>query len=275
MNSHQGYLRKMRVRLDNPVCYAMRVGDQEVALNPLVGKPIVIEHTGSIRCIHCLQPTRKSFSQGYCYRCFQTLAECDGCIMDPVRCHFHLGTCRDPDWGRSYCFQSHVVYMANTSGTKIGITRDRPVETRWIDQGATQAGVVAHVASRKAAGELEHLCRQYMSDRTAWQRMLKGEADRKDLTEQWRLLREQIGGPLEQMMNEYAGHEFILHNEISAVHINYPVDQYPQKVRSLNLEREGQVGGVLHGIKGQYLMLDAGVINIRKYTGYEIILSIE
>jgi hypothetical protein len=27
---------------------------------------------------------------------------------------------------------------------------------------------------------------------------------------------------------------------------------------------------VLHGIKGQYLLLDTGVINIRKFSGYEV-----
>ncbi|MFE1970930.1 DUF2797 domain-containing protein, partial [Acinetobacter baumannii] len=29
---------------------------------------------------------------------------------------------------------------------------------------------------------------------------------------------------------------------------------------------------VLQGIKGQYLIFDIGVINIRKYTGYELIV---
>ena len=30
------------------------------------------------------------------------------------------------------------------------------------------------------------------------------------------------------------------------------------------------VEGTLMGIKGQYLMFDTGVINVRKFTGYEI-----
>ena len=50
----------------------------------------------------------------------------------------------------------------------------------------------------------------------------------------------------------------------------YPVQAWPTRVRSFNLDKDPTAGGVLQGIKGQYLIFDAGVINLRKYTGYEV-----
>ena len=53
----------------------------------------------------------------------------------------------------------------------------------------------------------------------------------------------------------------------------YPVMQYPAKVTSHNLDKTPQVSGVLLGIKGQYLILDSGVINLRKYSGYKMTVA--
>jgi hypothetical protein len=52
--------------------------------------------------------------------------------------------------------------------------------------------------------------------------------------------------------------------------VRYPVLAYPDKVRSHNLEKEPLLEGTLLGIKGQYLIFDQAVINIRKYTGYRV-----
>ena len=57
------------------------------------------------------------------------------------------------------------------------------------------------------------------------------------------------------------------------VDINFPVLEFPQKVKSLNLDKQPVVEGVLQGIKGQYLILDTGVINIRKFTAYNVQFS--
>jgi hypothetical protein len=51
---------------------------------------------------------------------------------------------------------------------------------------------------------------------------------------------------------------------------NYPVCRYPDKVRALNLDKTPEVSGELRGMKGQYLILSAGVLNIRKFSGYEV-----
>jgi hypothetical protein len=58
------------------------------------------------------------------------------------------------------------------------------------------------------------------------------------------------------------------------VDIHFPVDSYPVKIKSFNFDKNPEVSGVLHGIKGQYLLLDTGVINIRKFSGYEVEFSI-
>ena len=135
----RGALDKMAARLDAPVQYAFRLGELQVPVNPLIGKTLRLEYLGAIHCSHCGRKTNKSFSQGYCYPCFKKLPQCDLCIVSPEKCHHELGTCRDPEWGTSFCMTDHVVYLANSSGIKVGITRATQLPTRWLDQGATQA----------------------------------------------------------------------------------------------------------------------------------------
>ncbi len=55
--------------------------------------------------------------------------------------------------------------------------------------------------------------------------------------------------------------------------IKYPVTQYPEKVKSITLDKQSLIEGTLLGIKGQYLILDNGVINIRRHSGYKIEFS--
>ncbi|PLX22597.1 MAG: hypothetical protein C0599_05975 [Salinivirgaceae bacterium] len=58
--------------------------------------------------------------------------------------------------------------------------------------------------------------------------------------------------------------------------ITYPVEKYPVKVKSVNLDKTPDFKSVLHGIRGQYLIFEDGqVLNVRKYNGYEIELNIE
>lgn len=137
----RGALSKMTARLESnaPVQYAFRLDDREVAVNPLIGRPLRLEYLGSIFCTHCGRKTKKSFSQGYCYPCFTRLAQCDSCIVSPEKCHYEQGTCREPEWGERFCMTDHVVYLANSSGVKVGITRASQIPTRWIDQGARRS----------------------------------------------------------------------------------------------------------------------------------------
>ena len=62
--------------------------------------------------------------------------------------------------------------------------------------------------------------------------------------------------------------------QADAINIRYPVLQYPDKVKSINLDKTPEFSGQLLGIKGQYWMLDGDrVINMRKYAGYELSIS--
>ena len=125
-----GALDKLRAALTAPVTYAMPVGESEVPLNEHLGRRLRIEFLGLISCTHCGRRSKKSFGQGYCYPCFQKLARCDSCIVKPENCHFAQGTCREPEWGQQFCMTEHIVYLANSSGLKVGITRASQVPTR-------------------------------------------------------------------------------------------------------------------------------------------------
>ena len=268
----RGAVRKMRTRLESPVQYALPLGDDAVVMNDLVGRSLTMRYSGRIECVSCGRETKKSFNQGYCYPCFKRLAECDMCIMRPETCHFHLGTCRDPEWARDHCMQQHVVYIANSSGLKVGITRGSQVPTRWIDQGASQALPVFRVTSRLHSGLIEATLKKYVSDRTDWRKMLKGTTPVPDLVERAAALIAEAETDLQKLSGEYPDLAWERLGE-PVTEISYPVENYPAKVSSFSFDKTDEVGGVLQGIKGQYLILEGGVINMRKFAGYDIELS--
>ena len=264
-----GRLRKMPAKAGDPVTYTLKVGDTPIALNELIGRQVRFDYDGVIRCIHCDRTTKKSFNQGYCYPCFRKLAACDSCIMSPEKCHFHLGTCREPEWGEQNCMVEHVVYLANSSGLKVGITRASQVPTRWIDQGAVDAVPMLRVASRYLAGLAEVACKAHVADRTNWRAMLKGDVPELDLVQERQRLLAVIEPDLADLRRTHGEDSLRVVDEAS-LGLGYPVQVWPSKVKTHNLDKSPDVEGRLEGIKGQYLMLDTGVINIRKFTGYEV-----
>ncbi|MGR9107525.1 MAG: DUF2797 domain-containing protein [Gammaproteobacteria bacterium] len=265
-----GPLTKMKVAFDQPVRYALVSGDGEVAMNGLLGEKLSLKFAGAIRCIHCGRPTKKSFNQGYCYPCFASLARCDLCIVRPEQCHFDAGTCREPEWAQGHCMQDHVVYLANSSGLKVGITRKTQIPTRWIDQGAVQALAILEVRSRFQAGLIEVILKAHVSDKTGWQKMLKGESAPVDLeSERDRLLGLTLNR-IEALRDRFGVDFMKVPANTTPLAIRYPVIEYPRTVKSFNLDRIADLSGVLHGIKGQYLIFDKGVINIRKFGGYVV-----
>jgi hypothetical protein len=265
-----GNLDKLKVRLDTPVSYSLPLGKESVPLNPLIGKPISLRYTGNINCTYCGRLTSKSFNQGYCYPCFLKLAPCDSCIIAPEKCHFDAGTCREPYWAQDYCMQDHIVYFANSSGLKVGITRASQVPTRWIDQGAVQALAVMRVRTRQQSGFVEAMFRQHISDKTNWQAMLKGQVDEIDLIAEKDRLLEECRTEIDELQQRFGFHAVSTLTGMEPVNIQYPLDNHPDKVSSLSFDKEPEVKGILTGIKGQYLVLDTGVINIRRFTGYEV-----
>ena len=265
-----GALRKMKTELGETVQYRLPLGETQLPVNSYLGQALRLVYDGRINCIVCNRKTSKSFNQGYCYPCFKRLAQCDSCIMSPERCHYAAGTCREPEWGEANCMIDHFVYLANTSGVKVGITRHSQVPTRWMDQGATQAQPIFRVSTRLQSGLVETLFKAHVADKTSWQAMLKGDADPLDLElERQRLVRE-CAAELEVLRSEHGLQAITELVDAEEIRIRYPVLQYPTRVKSFNLDREPVVEGTLLGIKGQYLIFDTGVINMRKYAGYHL-----
>jgi hypothetical protein len=163
----------------------------------------------------------------------------------------------------------HVVYLANSSGIKVGITRATQLPTRWLDQGASQALPIMRVATRQQSGLVEDLLRSQVPDKTNWRALLKGDAE-VDLV----AIREQMfdacADGLRGLQERFGLQAIQPLPDAEVVQIRYPVEQYPKKIVSFNLDKDPIAEGTLLGIKGQYLIFDTGVINIRKYTAYQL-----
>jgi len=262
----RGQVQKLKTQLNSPVDYYLPLDNELIHLNPYVGQKITLRFLAKIQCIHCQKTTNKSFAQGHCYNCFRKLASCDLCIMSPERCHYAAGTCREPEWGEQYCMQPHIVYLANSSALKVGISRLSQIPTRWIDQGAEQALPLLSVRTRHQSGVIECLLKKHVSDRTNWRLMLQGKAETLDLAS----AKEEFLNKIQNELDCLDFKEDIKTNESQVQVIQYPVLEYPKKIQSHDLEKKPLMEGTLTGIKGQYLILDTGVINIRKYTGYAL-----
>jgi hypothetical protein len=259
---------KMAVSLVGDLAhYQLDLSGELISMNELIGKNIQIHFTQEIYCSHCGKKTKKSFSGGHCYPCSIKLASCDLCILKPELCHYSKGTCREPKWGEANCMIPHFVYLANSSGLKVGITRHTQIPTRWIDQGASFALPIIKVNTRLQSGLVEELFASEISDKTDWRKMLKGIPEEIDLEEKRDELFELLGSELDNFENIE-----VLESE-KVVAINYPVSQYPEKVTSLSLDKNELIKGKILGIKGQYLILDSGVINIRNHCSYKIELE--
>lgn len=272
--STTGNLLKMKTRLAEPIEYQLPVGDALLVINDAIGSPVTIQSLNEINCVHCGRKSNKSFSQGYCYPCFKSLAQCDMCIVKPETCHFHEGTCREPDWAEQHCMQAHYVYLANSSGVKVGITRGTQIPTRWIDQGASSAIPIFKTKDRLVSGKLEMILKQHVADKTDWRRMLKGEPESVDLAKRRDELVDLSRQELLKLEKELGSDAFEFLSSEQQQAIKFPVQQYPEKIKAHNLDKTPEVSGVLQGIKGQYLILDTGVLNIRKYGGYKVKVTI-
>ena len=266
----RGALSKMAARLGAPVQYAFRLGDDEVPVNPLIGKTVRLHYLGAIHCSHCGRKTKTSFSQGYCYPCMTKLAQCDTCMMSPERCHHEHGTCREPEWAAQFCMTDHIVYLANSSGVKVGITRATQVPTRWLDQGASQALPILRVSTRQQSGFVEDLFRSQVADKTNWRALLKSHAQPVDLTAVREQLFASCAEGLLSLQQRFGLQAIQPLSDVEPLEISYPIEAYPAKITSFNLDKDPIAEGTLLGIKGQYLMFDTGVINIRKYTAYQL-----
>ncbi len=269
-----GNIRKLQGQRqdDNAVRYALPIGDALLDLSPFIGKRLKLSHSGKINCVHCGRATKKSYQQGHCFPCMKRLASCDLCIVKPELCHYAKGTCREPEWGEAHCLQDHIVYLANTSGLKVGITRAPNIPSRWIDQGASAALPIFQVATRLQSGELETLFAQKLADKSNWRALLKGKPEAVDLIAARDDLFIEFASEIAALQQKNPEQLQPLY-EAQPWALDYPVLAYPSTIRSLNLDKTPVIDAQLQGIKGQYLIFDQGVMNLRKYSGYELTIE--
>jgi len=260
-----GVLHGLKHQYEEPLQYYLCLGEEEHGLNHYLGKELQISFDGLIFCVHCGRKIKKSFSTGACFPCFKNLAEHDLCIVKPHQCHFDQGTCRDEEFAQRNCMIPHYVYLALSSDVKVGLTRKNNQFKRWGDQGAVQAVPIAELPTRKMAGELEMAIADHIPDKTNWRKMLLGNIAEVDLSE----VRREI---LALIPEEYQ--EYILSEE-ELVQFTYPISEPLEKIKSYNLDKQPLFTDRLVGIKGQYLMFEQGVINMKKYAGYQISIVIE
>lgn len=256
---YTGSILKMKSQLSTPISYHFLIGDHEVNMNDLLDKNIRLSFLNEIFCTACGNKTYKSF-QGFCYPCFQSSPLASECIIHPERCQAHLGIGRDMEWEKKYHLTPQIVYLALTAGTKVGITREPQIPTRWIDQGAVQAIIFARTPNRYLAGMVEVALKSFMADKTHWQKMLKNEVLKDvDLIQLKAQMKDNISSDLKQYIVD----------DSTILDLNYPVLEYPKKVKSINFDKVPMIEGKLTGIKGQYLMFDYQfVFNVRKHIGY-------
>jgi len=266
--SAQGYLHKMLVYDAHPIQYELIFDNQKINVNLFLNKKITLEFLNEIHCIQCDRKITKSFQQGYCFPCMQKINECNNCMIFPERCLVETG-CPQNDWAHQQCHQEHIVYLANTSGLKVGITRMKNIPSRWMDQGAAQALPIFKTSNRYQAGLIEVALKNFVTDKTNWRVMLMNQVAPLDLLSEKKLLLSQAEKTLAPLLKKYPD-QIILLDDKNSVTLDYPVMEYPKKITALSFDKTPKIEGILLGIKGQYLLLDIGVLNIRKFGGYSV-----
>lgn len=261
---YQGVLRKMQTEFTQPINYYLVMGDDFLQMNQLLNKKIHIEFV-KYECLACGE-NKKIYRQGYCYDDFYKVPQAADWIMKPELSKAHLDEeDRDLDYEKKVQLQPHIVYLANSSNVKVGVTRKTQVPTRWIDQGAHEAIEIVEVPNRYLAGITEIALKEHVSDKTNWRKMLKNEIEEVSLTEH----RDNLSRYIPEEAKQY----FIASNE--ETHIQFPVQRFPEKLKTLNLDKSPAYEGVLKGIKGQYLIFeDDTVFNVRSWEGYVVRLEV-
>ena len=276
----KGELRKLVADL-NPqsnVTYTLPLHNgPDVDLNALIGKNITMTSSGQLACISCGKHSDKSYNQGHCFDCYSTLASCDKCIMQPEKCHYAQGTCREPQWGQENCLQKHYVYIAYSSGFKVGITRGTNIPSRWLDQGAVMASTIFEVSERLLSGLVEEVFKSHVADKTNWRQMLLDDTppNESEFSAMAMSLIEKAKPAIDSLQLRY-GEDAIVRTPLNIVTPRYPIgERVFSKVKNPHkFSKTTVLEGTLHGIKGQYLFVGDTTVNIRANAGYDITISV-
>ena len=268
--NHYGNIRKMLSQLNSEVEYTLPLYETtqpslNIELNQLIGRTIKISFSGIINCVVTGKKIRKAYGEGMSYDAFKSSPLAVESIIRPELSKIHLGVAlRDYDWEMQHHMKPHIVYLSKTAGNKVGVTKESQIPTRWIDQGAIQALIIARVPYRQAAGAIEISLKKHISDKTNWRKMLQNEINQDSLLS----IRDELFSKVENEYRQYLVIEETLYD------INFPVIKYPEKVKSLTLDKVPEIEEKLVGIKGQYLLFENDLVfNVRRHSGYLIELS--
>ncbi len=261
---YQGVLKKMSTENVETIQYYLDMGADFLNMNQLLGKTIEMTFD-KYECLNC-HLNKQIYRQGFCKNCFFETPNAGDWIMRPELSTAHLGIeDRDLEYEKQAQLQPHIVYLANSSNVKVGVTRRQQVPTRWIDQGAHEAIEIVEVPNRYLAGITEVALKAHVGDKTNWRKMLKNDIEDASLQE-WQQ-------KLKEFIPDEAQKYFIENN--SETHLNFPVNKYPEKPKSLNLVKEKSYSGTLVGIKGQYLIFeDQTVFNVRSNEGLVVTIEV-
>ncbi len=260
---YQGVLKRMPVELNHPVKYYLDFKDDFIILNNLLDKYLKISFE-KYQCLSCGADV-PIFAQGLCKKCYFEDPSVGEWVMKPELSTAHLDIeHRDLSFEKEVQLQPHIVYLAKTGDIKVGVTRKSQIPFRWIDQGADEAVAVMETPNRYLAGQAEVFLKQYFTDKTSWQKMLKGIRTDKNLSEE----KKRVKNLLPDDLKKYWLEETVIQK------IEYPILKLPEKVKSVNLEKISSFEGKLTGIKGQYLIFEDGkVFNVRNHSGYVVRLE--
>jgi hypothetical protein len=263
VTKYQGVLKKMKTENSTEIQYYLDMNSDFLNMNQLLNSELTIRFV-TYECLNC-HLEKEIYRQGFCKSCFFEIPNAADWIMKPELSKAHLDIeDRDLAYEKAVQLKPHIVYLANSSNVKVGVTRKQQVPTRWIDQGAHEAIEIVEVPNRYLAGITEVALKQHVADKTNWRKMLKNDIEDVSLIE-WR-------DKLKAFIPEEAKEYFIENN--SETHLNFPVKKYPEKPKSLNLIKTPNYTGKLVGIKGQYLIFeDETVFNVRSNEG--LVVSIE
>ena len=265
MMKFEGVLSKMMSSAGPPVRYAMELGDDLVLVNHWIGRELKLDYKGYIVC-SCGKIVDRVFRQNFCYQCFMTKPEAGDFVLRPELSKAHLGIAdRDLAWEQAYQLQPHLVYLANSGGLKVGVTRRAQVPTRWIDQGASAAIVLAEVPNRYLAGAIEVELKKHLADKTVVKKMLSGLDAEIDL----KLEKEKATELLPDELKVYVS------ADDSLTELSYPAPSGYVHRKSLNVEKDFPFSGTLQGIRGQYWLFSNGLaLNVRSYEGRSVQIEV-
>ncbi|NPA36286.1 MAG: DUF2797 domain-containing protein [Chlorobi bacterium] len=262
----EGVLSKMKGMPDgnNNVRYNLHFNDAVIDMNSHIGKELQFTFLNEMFCTICGVKIKHTYAgKAICRNCYHTAPEAEECLFYPEKCKAHLGIARDIKWSEEHCLIPHYVYLALSSGLKVGVTRHHQIPVRWIDQGAIKAVKIARTPNRHIAGVIEVFLKDFFADKTNWKQMMAVSSGDFSIN-----LSDEKKRALDLLPTELKKYSI---DDDEIYEFNYPVPEVIPSPAYFSFEKEKSIKGILSGIKGQYLIFDNGkALNMNNFSGYKV-----